>query len=282
MALSTEELVQKAQEGNRAALEAVILKIQDRVYKLALRMLGHPADAEDAAQEILVKVITRLGGFKFDSAFTTWVYRVAANHLLTCRKRRAELQSQTFELYASQIQRGFSGEQAEAGNKAEQGLIVEEIRLSCLQGVLICLDRPHRMAYILGEIFDMSSREGGFVLEIPPATFRKRLSRARKRIREFMSKNCGLVNPGNPCRCHRLVPYAVETEWVDPHNLHFTEHPRRSPGGGVSREKLRALDELQRVAVLFRSHPDYAAPETFVKGIKEWIDAGRVEPLGKG
>jgi RNA polymerase sigma factor (sigma-70 family) len=282
MALSTEELVQKAQEGNRAALEAVILKIQDRVYKLALRMLGHPADAEDAAQEILVKVITRLGGFKFDSAFTTWVYRVAANHLLTCRKRRAELQSQTFELYASQIQQGFSGEQVEAGNKAEQGLIVEEIRLSCLQGVLVCLDRPHRMAYILGEIFDMSSREGGFVLEILPATFRKRLSRARKRIRDFMSKNCGLVNPGNPCLCHRLVPYAVKTEWVDPHNLHFAEHPRRAPMGGVSREQLLGLDELQRIAALFRSHPDYAAPETFVKGIKEWIDAGRVEPLGKG
>jgi RNA polymerase sigma factor (sigma-70 family) len=279
MALSTDELVQRAQEGDREALEAVILKIQDRVYGLALRMLGHPADAEDAAQEILVKMITRLGGFNFDSAFSTWVYRVAANHLLTSRKRRAELQVQTFEIYASLIQRGFSGERAGAGNQAEQSLIVEEIRLSCLHGVLICLDRPHRMAYILGEVFELSSREGAYVLEISPATFRKRLSRARKRIRDFMGENCGLVNPENPCRCNRLVPFALETEWVDPQELPFAAHPRRSSKDGFSEEQLLALDELQRITALFRSHPDYAAPEAFVKGIKSWIESGRSEHM---
>src|SRR5688572_27185757 len=81
-------LVERAKAGDREALEAVVAAIQDRVYNLAIRMLWHPADAEDATQEILVRVVTHLGGFRGESAFTTWVYRVAVNYLLTTRKRR--------------------------------------------------------------------------------------------------------------------------------------------------------------------------------------------------
>ena len=73
---SLEQLVAKAADGDKVALEEVVRQIQDKVYGLALRMLWHPADAEDAAQEILIKIITHLGSFRGDSAFMTWVYRV--------------------------------------------------------------------------------------------------------------------------------------------------------------------------------------------------------------
>jgi RNA polymerase sigma factor (sigma-70 family) len=94
-----EDLVQQAKDGKKEALESLVRRIQDRVYGLALRMLGYPADAEDAAQEILVKVVTHLDSFRQESAFSTWVYRVAANHLLTTRKRLAEKQTSSFEDY---------------------------------------------------------------------------------------------------------------------------------------------------------------------------------------
>ena len=68
-------------------------------------MLGHPSDAEDAAQEILVKVITRIGGFRRQSAFTTWVWHIATNHLLNTRQRGAEPLGLSFECFEEEIER---------------------------------------------------------------------------------------------------------------------------------------------------------------------------------
>ena len=80
METALEDLVQQARDGKKDTLESLVGRIQDRVYGLALRMLGYPAEAEDAAQEILIKVVTRLDSFRRESEFSTWVYRVAANH----------------------------------------------------------------------------------------------------------------------------------------------------------------------------------------------------------
>ena len=77
--------VARARAGDRAALESVVRAIQKDVQGLALRFLWHPQDAEDAAQEILVRVVTGLGGFRGESGFRTWVYRVACNTLLSLR-----------------------------------------------------------------------------------------------------------------------------------------------------------------------------------------------------
>src|SRR3972149_7555755 len=94
-----EILVSLAKEGDKKALAELVLQIQDKIYGLALRMLYNPSDAEDASQEILLKIITHLGTFRGESSFSTWMYRVAANHLLTMRKRRAELRAVSFEEY---------------------------------------------------------------------------------------------------------------------------------------------------------------------------------------
>lgn len=102
-------LVALAQAGDRVALERLVREVQPLVRRLALRFLGNPHDAEDATQEILVRVVTRLGGFKGDSRFTTWVYRVATNHLLTMQQgiRR---QPMTFEDFAEDLLDGLSAE----------------------------------------------------------------------------------------------------------------------------------------------------------------------------
>ena len=98
MTSNLENLVESAKKGNKDALEILLLKIKDRVFGLAVRMLGHPIDAEDATQEILIKIITHLSTFRQESAFTSWVYRIAANHLLTIRKRRVELSYSSFDV----------------------------------------------------------------------------------------------------------------------------------------------------------------------------------------
>src|SRR4051812_45963570 len=84
-----EELVALAAQGDRVAANFVMEAIQDDVYRLSFRMLG-PSDAQDASQEVLVKVLTHLGSFRGESRFKTWVYRVAANHLMNLRRGKQE------------------------------------------------------------------------------------------------------------------------------------------------------------------------------------------------
>ena len=276
METALEDLVQQAKDGNKEALESIVRRIQDRVYGLALRMLGYPADAEDAAQEILVKVVTRLDSFRHESEFTTWVYRVAANHLLTTRKRLAEKHTTSFEDYESQIETGSVSEWQDSVPEAERSLIVQEVMLGCTQGMLLCLDRPQRITFILSQVFDITSQQGAHILDISPAAYRKRLSRARERIQAFMLKNCGLVNSINPCHCDRVAPQAIQAKEIDPENLLFAGHRCRGQGDPVSLDYLEELDSLQRISAMFRNHPDYAAPETFLEGLKELIDSGKV------
>ena len=70
-------LIKQATAGDKAALETVLSAVQDLVFNLSLRMLGTFHDAEDASQDILLKVMTHLSSYKGESAFTTWVFRIA-------------------------------------------------------------------------------------------------------------------------------------------------------------------------------------------------------------
>jgi RNA polymerase sigma factor (sigma-70 family) len=273
-----EALVTRARDGDREALELIVRAIQDRVYGLAMRMLWHPADAEDATQEILIRIITHLGSFRGESAFTTWTYRVAANYLLTTRKRRAEREGLRFDLFAAQLDEGLA-DAVDVADEVEERLLVEEVKIGCSQAMLLCLDRDHRLAYILGDIFEVSSVEGGDILAITPAAFRKRLSRARAAIQAFMWRKCGLVNPGNPCRCHRRVNHAVTAGRVDPQHLLFADHPTRGVSPLRPDQVVTEMHELQRAAAVYRGHPCYAAPERFVLAIRELLDSGQYRVL---
>lgn len=277
---SLETLVAQAKDGDKAALEEVVRQIQDKVYGLAMRMLWHPADAQDATQEILIKVVTHLSSFRGDSAFTTWVYRIAANHLLTTRQRRAERERITFEQFGELLDVGLTQETASVPAQVEQQLLVEEAKIGCMQGMLLCLDRDQRLTYILGEIFEVTSKEGAQILKITPAAFRKRLSRARERIRTFMHHQCGLANPANPCRCRRQVGPNIKYGRIQTDNLLFATHPAHTPNREFLLPRIQEMDELERAAALFRSHPDYAAPLAFVEGIRNLMDSGQFQLLG--
>src|ERR1700720_2070195 len=94
-----QNLVMRARAGDRTALEDLIQRHQGWIYNIAIRMLYHPQDAEDATQEILVKVLTRLSSFEGRSSFRTWLYRVVVNHLLNVKRGREELKITTFSAY---------------------------------------------------------------------------------------------------------------------------------------------------------------------------------------
>ncbi len=271
MDATLEDLVTRAQDGDRESLGEIVRRVQDRIYGLALRMLFHPADAEDAAQEILIKIITRLGTFRGESRFETWVWRVAANHLLNVRRSRAERRELTFEHFSEQIDRAMADDWDEDSAEPVQNLLVEEVRLECINGLILCLDRDQRLAYIMGEVFDLPGPQAAQVFDITPAAFRQRLSRARTRLRQWCSQNCGLMNPDNPCRCAKVALYDVKKGYIKPDRMFFAPHPARGPADQMTLDRLPEMGEMSRLAALFRCQPEYVSPTDFVAEIKAVI-----------
>lgn len=257
-------LAGQAKEGDADALTTLLAAITDRVYRLALRMVTQPADAEDATQEILIRIMTKLSTFRGDAAFLTWVHRIAVNHLLDRKRSPVERMELTFDAYGEDLLDGLA---TTSSTSPDAELLAEEVRLACTQAMLTCLDREHRLAYVLGEVFQIASEEAAEICEIPAATYRKRLSRARTRIREFVGRNCGLVNRAAPCRCERRIDVAVRTGRIDPRRPEFATHP-------VTTARAE-MGELFDAATLFRSHPEYAAPERLRSRVSELVRSGR-------
>jgi len=268
---SLEDLVRAARDGDRERLERLVVSIQGRIHNLAVRMLWNPEDARDATQEILVRIVTRLGGFRGASSFMTWAYRVAVNHLLTARKSRLEEQRYTFQRFGEELDEGLSDEAAPAG--AERALLLEEVKIGCTLGMLQCLDRAHRLAYILGEILEMEGDEAARVLGIRAAAFRKRLSRARDAVVAFAREKCGLVNPERPCRCRRRLPAALRLGRVVPGRLLFASDAERAKRFPAVLEEIRRLENVRRMAAVFRSHPSVPVPADTVDHIRKLLGA---------
>jgi RNA polymerase sigma factor (sigma-70 family) len=274
-----EHLVEKAKEGDKEALEEMVRGIKDRIYGLALRMLYFPADAEDATQEILIKIITHLDSFEGRSRFSTWAFSIASNHLLTTRRRRAEKIFKHVDDYDTMVSSGTSYPGTETYDEAELKMMAKEVKLICIQGMLLTLRREIRLAFIMGEVFGASSSEGAEALDITPESFRQRLSRGRKKIQEFMISTCSLINPDNPCYCEREIGNLVNVKLLKPKDPMFLNHPCKAGPKEQPDGFGKELDELARVTALFRSHPEYSAPENFVDIVKELVDSGKFQLL---
>ena len=269
------QLARAAAAGDKRAARALLEQLQDGVYELALRMLGHPADAEDAVQEILIIVLTHLGSFRGESGLRTWVWRIAANHLGRIRRGRRE--TITLEILDERLHTGLT-DNPKPRPDPEAEALTRELHLRCTEGMLLGLDRELRMAYVLGEIMGLSGEEAAEVLEIDATAYRKRLSRARERLFDFMGRWCGIYDADNPCRCHKQVDAAVARGLVAPDDLYLSRQRTKPTTAALG----RATDEvvsLMRVAEVLRG-PTYQAPDRLVRGLRELLDSSRLQLLG--
>jgi RNA polymerase sigma factor (sigma-70 family) len=261
-----ESLVQKARGGDMDALDALVRRHQSWVFNLALRMVWRREVAEDATQEILIKAVTKLSTFAGHSAFRTWLYRIAVNHLLNVRKSEMEEKAMNFTDMGASLD-GVKDDELpdQRALPIETAVLVEEAKLGCMTAMLMCLDRRQRLAFILGEVFGETSEAGAAAMEVSPANFRQLLSRARHDLYQFMQGKCGLVNQANPCRCARKANGFMRHGWLDPDHLQFSKD-RIADVKDVAADRLDELQSLDRQhAEIYRQQPFLAGPDLAAK-----------------
>jgi RNA polymerase sigma factor (sigma-70 family) len=257
------KLVEQAVNGDKKALEKIVVQIQGLVYNLAIRMLWHPDDAKDATQDILIKIITNLSSFNHKSAFKTWVYRLASNNLINFKKKRF-VSSISFDQYETQLNQGLSDTILYTTNKAEQNLLIQEAKVGCSNAMLQCLNKESRLTYIIGEILEFNSKEGAIILKITPENFRKKLSRARKSLHNFLNDNCGIVNRENKCRCYKKVDNSIKNGFIQPDNLLFTENIKDN-------NLIHTIENIGNEVNLYQTNPEYTASENFLNEVRRIV-----------
>jgi len=195
-------VIERALAGDTAAVDRIVRTLQGPFFDLARRMVLDSGDAEDAAQEALLRVVTHLAQFDQRARFSTWAWRIALNACLDARARRYRLPVLSEEAFGADLADGLD---PDAPERTEDAAALAEVKIGCGIAMLSTLDGDHRAAYVLGDILELDGDEAAEVLGIQPAAYRKRLSRARSRIAGALQAWCGIAREENSCRCHRRL-----------------------------------------------------------------------------
>ncbi len=151
-------------------------------------------------------------------------------------------------------------------------LLVEEARIGCTSGMLLCLDREQRLAYVLGEILGLKDTTAAEILELSRDAFRQRLARARRDLHSFLRGQCGLMNADNPCRCGKKTRAFIQAGYIDPKKLLFArEHLRLVRD--VAPARCEDVDEYSGLgAEIYRAHP-YYEPRDIAVRVREVVES---------
>ncbi len=263
-------LVDKAVAGDKKALETLIAGVQDTIFNLSLRMLGTFADAEDATQDILLKMITHLSSFRGDSAFTTWVYSIAVNHLKNYKKHMFARYPLRFEFYGDDIENGKTEDIPDLTQNVEKDILAEELKMSCTNVMLQCLDVESRCIFILGTMFRLDSRIAGEILGITPEAYRQRLSRIRKKMADFLGQYCGEYGGGR-CKCKDRINYAIQNHRINPAQLDYTT--AREITVQTMTDVKHAMEDIDDLSQDFSFCKPYQSPERTRHLIREFLNS---------
>ena len=256
--------------GDKDALGELLDSVQADVFNLALRMLGTVADAEDASQEIMIRVMTNLASFRRESAFSTWVFRIAVNHLQNYRKGQFAHAQFSWEMYGEDTASGREKGVPDMSGGVDRKLLEQELKYACTNVMLQCFDVESRAIYILGTMFKLDSRVAGEILQMTPEAYRQRLSRARRKMSDFLDQYCGLSGKGL-CQCQRRVDYAIATHRLDPQRLDYSSLEVR--------EYTEAMEKLDELSGVFEKLPMYGITDRGRELCKSVLRSPACQPL---
>ena len=254
-----QELVAKAIKGSKDALSELFKLHYSYIYNVAVKFTGKHEQALDLTQEVCFKIVQKLPGYNGHSQFRTWLYRIVFNQFLNEERKKKLPQSASFGAYGEGL------EQLAIPDFSPQEQIIykeqiEEYKLRCMTGMLLCLDEKHRLVYILAELFELKPNTIASLLELTNDNCRKILSRARKKLYNFMTQKCGLINKNNPCRCSKQVKeLANKGKGIPPdYNLNTPKSYKEEIV-----QRINYAEELiyEQYAALFKDHPFYDKKE---------------------
>jgi RNA polymerase sigma factor (sigma-70 family) len=280
--LEDKELVASAQSGDRQALEDLVVRHQPWVYNIAVRMLLWTDAAEDATQDILIKMITGLGTFRRRSKFRTWLYRIAVNHILNLKKKWVVAEAPyTYDYFARDLDETPDLDLPDPRSvSAPVELLVEEAKIGCMTAMLLCLDGRQRLAFTLGEVFGVTDKVGAEVMGVTPANFRQILSRARQDLYSFMNGKCGLIDEKNSCHCPRKTRGFLERGYLKPAKLQFAVGYRQKVREVVPNRMAELRTARERLcAELYQEHPFRDVPAQ-AEMVRKVLASVALEPPG--
>jgi RNA polymerase sigma-70 factor (ECF subfamily) len=190
---SDQLLVERVQRGDRRAFDLLVLRYQQRIVKLIMRYVHDATEAQDVAQEAFIKAYRALPGFRGDSAFFTWLYRIAINtaknHLVSLQRKPVDyvLDLQDPANYESNAQ--FRDEET------PEGLALQEELREVVTSTIASLPEELRTAIMLREIDGLSYEEIAVAMDCPVGTVRSRIFRAREAIDKSIEALSGRSAP---------------------------------------------------------------------------------------
>jgi RNA polymerase sigma-70 factor, ECF subfamily len=187
-------LVRRVQRGDKGAFDALVLKYQHKLVKLVMRYVRNPAEAEDIAQEAFIKAYRALPQFRGDSAFYTWLYRIAINtakNAVVSRDRNPV----DYDLDRSNTDESYDMQGRMKDSETPEGLVLTDEIRSTVNAAIDALPEDLRTAIVLRELEGLSYEEIAATMACPVGTVRSRIFRAReaidRRLREVFEGGLG-------------------------------------------------------------------------------------------
>lgn len=262
--MNEQELIKRCLEGDKISLGQLIHSVQGLIFNLSLRFLWSREDAEDATQEILIKIITNLSKYDGRSKFSTWSYRVATNYLINLERTILEKTFTSFDVFSDDLS---SPQEPRSYDLPDKELLEKEMKTGCTLAMLQCLDRDLRIAFILGSILKVKSNIASTIIGITPENFRKRLELSRKLISRFLNSHCGVYNPQNTCRCNKRISSAISCGRIKPTNLYFAD--KIEPYN-------EEMEELNSLTGIFQNHGNFKSDSNFIEQVNELIRTKKI------
>jgi RNA polymerase sigma-70 factor, ECF subfamily len=171
-----------------------VARYQDKVYRLARRLTGNAADADEALQDTFLQVYRKLSGFRGEARFSTWLYRVATNAALMQRRGRMRRPAESLEEYLPRFDRaGRHATDSDHSRAAQADELLDRARLAArAQAALARLPERYRTPFVLRDLEEMPTLEVARVLGLTAAAVRQRVHRARLMMRGYLGHLVGV------------------------------------------------------------------------------------------
>ena len=160
----------------------------------------------------------------------------------------------------------------------DRHLLAEELKMSCTNVMLQCLDVESRCIFILGTMFQLDSCMAGEILEMTPEAYRQRLSRVRRKMADFLGQYCGEYGGGR-CRCKDRVNYAIQSRRLNPLQLDYMTASEISIE--TMMEVKHAMEDIDELSQDFSFCRPYASPERTKRLIQEFLDSTQLSIVQK-